>query len=237
MLNDQLVGGMLSSSLVPVFRLRTLRIAGALARIQSGLHDHLSVSGGATFPGVDCPVGGKGSGKVGPRILGSGHVYDSHHFAGGLSVNIAGLFSPLRDAAFRFPFLPALSTTPLWLPSSFSMGAARCNSRWRWGCWLRSAGGFQIPGLRGQPRRRELPFQLKGLFPLHPALLQMAKLYLPIRGRPSGRPGRCRAEFQPCLANGSNGRWMKYAALIRSHWVGRHRCLSPSCRHSRACRR
>lgn len=226
MLNDQLVGGMLSSSLVPVFsgyarsedREELWHVFSQVFTIISLFLVVLVIFLELAAPWV-------------ARVLGRGLAPEYLDLATSMIritspavflLNIAGLFSAILYAMQRFRF-PAFTSAVynatmvavIILYGRSSLGTKSLAVGLLVATLAQAAS--QIPGLRGiRPQgRRELPFQLKGLFPLHPALLQMAKLYLPIGAGLLVDQAAVALSFNLASRTGPSGiAWMKYAATL-----------------------
>lgn len=226
MLHDQLVGGMLSSSLVPVFsgyarsedREELWRVFSQVFTIISLLLASLVIFLELAAPWV-------------ARVLGRGLAPEYLDLATSMIritspavflLNVAGLFSAVLYAMQRFR-LPAFTSA---VYNATMVAVIILYGRSPLGTKSLAVGllvatlaqaAFQIPGLRGMRTqgRRELPFRLKTLFPLHPALLQMGQLYLPIGAGLLVDQAAVALSFNLASRTGPSGiAWMKYAATL-----------------------
>ncbi|MHB1319090.1 MAG: murein biosynthesis integral membrane protein MurJ [Anaerolineae bacterium] len=228
MLNDQLVGGMLSSSLVPVFsdyarsedREELWRVFGHVFTIIALLLAGLVVFLEFAAPSV-------------ARVLGRGLAPEYLDLATSMIritapavflLNVAGLFSAVLYAMQRFR-LPAFTSAVynatmvavIILYGRSSLGT-RSLAVGLLAATLAQA-AFQIPGLyRMRPRGARLPAserRLPSLFPLHPALVQMGRLYLPIGAGLLVDQAAVALSFNLASRTGPSGiAWMKYAATL-----------------------
>lgn len=226
MLHDQLVGGMLSSSLVPVFsgyarsedREELWRVFSQVFTIISLLLAVLVVFLELAAPWV-------------ARVLGRGLAPEYRDLATSMIritspavflLNIAGLFSAILYAMQRFR-LPAFTSA---VYNATMVAVVILYGRSALGTKSLAVGllvatlaqaAFQLPGLRGMRTQggRALPFRLKALFPLHPALLQMGQLYLPIGAGLLVDQAAVALSFNLASRTGPSGiAWMKYAATL-----------------------
>ena len=223
MLHDQLVGGMLSSSLVPVFsdyarsedQEELWRVFGhvltIIALFLAGLVALLEFAA----PSV-------------ARILGRGLDPEFLDLATSMIritapavflLNMAGLFSAVLYSLQRFR-LPAFSSavynatmvTVIVMYGRSSLGTRSLAVGLLVATLAQAA--FQLPGLlRMRPKGMRL--RLQSPFPLHPALLQMGRLYLPIGAGLLVDQAAVALSFNLASRTGPSGiAWMKYAATL-----------------------
>lgn len=218
MLYDQLVGGMLSASLVPVFSdyadsddkdglgevfghvltLLILLLGGVVLLLEIG------APAVARMLGTELPPEYLAMASSMIRITAPAVIF----------LNVAGLLSAVLHALQRFR-LPAFTgaiynasmVVVILALATSSLGARTL----AWGLLLATIAqvAFQIPGLLG------LRLRLRSPFPLHPALKQVGRLYLPIGVGLLADQFAVGLSFNLASRTGPSGiAWMKYAAKL-----------------------
>jgi putative peptidoglycan lipid II flippase len=226
MLNDQLVGGMLSSSLVPVFsdyarsedREELWRVFSHVFTIISLILAGLVVFLELAAPNV-ARVLGKG---LAPQYLDLATSMIRITAPAVFLLNIAGLFSAVLYARQRFR-LPAFTSA---VYNATMVAVIILYGRTALGTRALAVGllaatlaqaAFQLPGLRGMRpgRLKGTRVRLQSPLPLHPALVQMGRLYLPIGAGLLVDQAAVALSFNLASRTGPSGiAWMKYAATL-----------------------
>ncbi|HHE71436.1 MAG TPA: murein biosynthesis integral membrane protein MurJ [Chloroflexi bacterium] len=218
MLNDQLVGGMLSSSLVPVLsgyaqgedRRELWRVLGQLLLL-------LSMILGVLVVGLEVAA------PIVAQALGRGLPQESLALATAmvrmtapavLFLNLAGLLSAALYALqrFRLPAFTGAVYNAVMVIAIILLGRSGLGVRALAVGLLAATVAqllLQLPGLRG------VRFEVHSLFPLHPALLQVGKLYFPIGVGLLMDQASVALSFNLASRTGPSGiAWMKYAATL-----------------------
>jgi len=218
MFYDQLVGGMLSSALVPIFSdYAHTKDHAELWRLLNFLLTFITIILGAVVMLVEFAA------PTISRILGNG--LDAEYLTLATQMiritapaifflNVAGLFSASLYALQRFT-LPAFNAA-IYNASMILViilfGRTRLESRaLALGLLIASIAqvAFQLTGLRNAR------LQLRALFPLHPALRKVGQLYLPIGLGLLVDQFAVALSFNLASRTGASGiAWMKYAATI-----------------------
>jgi putative peptidoglycan lipid II flippase len=218
MLYDQLVGGMLSSSLVPVFSdYASTDDTHELWRLLSNMISFVAIllGGIVLLLEIFAPWVAQALGRgLAPEYLGLATNMVRITAPAVFFLNIAGLLSAALYGLRRFA-LPAFTAavynaTLLVVIVLFGRGALGVRTL---AVGLLSATIvqtlFQLPGLRG------IRLQLYSPFPLHPALVQVARLYLPIGLGLLVDQFAVALSFNIASRTGESGiAWMKYAATL-----------------------
>ncbi len=218
MLYDQLVGGMLSASLVPVFSdyarsededelweifgqvLSILMLVlGAVVLLLQ-----LAAPRVAHILGTDLP----------PEYLALATSMIRITAPAVLFLNVAGLFSATLYALqrFRLPAFTGAAYNAVMVLIVVVLGTGPLGARTlAVGLLIATVAQvvLQLPGLRG------VRLRLRSPFPLHPALVQMGKLYLPIGVGLLADQFAVGLSFNLASRTGASGiAWMKYAAKL-----------------------
>ena len=218
MLNDQLVGGMLSSSLVPVFsdyahgedQEELWRVLGSMFTVVAVLLGVVVLLLELAAPWV-------------ARILGVGLSPEYLALATSmiritgpavLFLNVAGLVSAALYALqrFRLPAFTSAVYNATMVVVIVILGRGPLGAR-TLAVGLLAATvaqlAFQLPGLRG------IRLALRSPFVVHPALFQVAKLYLPIGAGLLVDQAAVALSYNLASRTGPSGiAWMKYAATL-----------------------
>lgn len=218
MFYDQFVGGLLNSALVPVFsdyatredRKELWRVFGFVLSFVTFTLGAIVLLVEATAPWI-------------AQLLGKGLDPQYLHLATAmiritapvvLFLNVAGLISSVLYALRRFT-LPAFTAAIFNATVVFIvllLGRSSLGARTLAVGWLAAGLAqvvFQLPGLRGARLRLRSPF------PLHPALVKMGQLYLPIGLGLLVDQFAVAISFNIASRTGPSGiAWMKYAATL-----------------------
>lgn len=217
MFYDQLVGGMLSSALVPIFSdYARLDDHDELWKLLGFLLTLLTLVLGVVVLGVmlAAPVIAQLLGKgLDPQYLALAAQMIRVTAPAVFFLNVAGLLSASLYALQRFT-LPAFNAAiynATLVIVIVVFGRLLDTSALAWGLLAASIVqvAFQWPGLRGTRLRLRSPF------PLHPALLKVGKLYLPIGLGLLVDQAAVALSFNLASRTGPSGiAWMKYAATL-----------------------
>jgi len=218
MLYDQLIGGMLSSSLVPVFSdYARSDDVDELWRLLSNMVAVVAIflGGVVLLLEIFAPWVTRALGKgLAPEYLGLAVQMVRITAPAVFFLNIAGLLSAALYGLRRFA-LPAFTAavynaTLLVVIVLFGRGALGTRTL-AVGLLAATIAQtlFQLPGLRGTRLRLRSPF------PLHPALAQVGRLYLPIGLGLLVDQFAVALSFNIASRTGESGiAWMKYAATL-----------------------
>ena len=217
MFYDQFVGGLLNSALVPVFSdYAHDEDRAELWRVLSFVFSFITLVLGAAVLLVEIAapwiarVLGKG---LDPQYLDLATAMIRITAPAVFFLNMAGLFSSVLYAQQRFT-LPAFTAAVFNATVVVVIFAGHKTLDTRalavgWLCASIAQMLFQWPGLRGARLRLRLPF------PLHPALIKMGQLYLPIGLGLLVDQGAVALSFHIASQTGPSGiAWMKYAATL-----------------------
>jgi len=217
MFYDQLVGGLLNSALVPVFsdyardenREELWRVLGFVFSLITLLLGVLVLLVEIAAPWI-ARVLGKG---LDPQYLDLATAMIRITAPAVFFLNVAGLFSSVLYALQRFT-LPAFTAAVFnaTVVAVIFVGHKTLGARTLAAGWLCASIAqmlFQWPGLKGA----RLQFRLS--FPLHPALVKMGQLYLPIGLGLLVDQAAVALSFNIASRTGPSGiAWMKYAATL-----------------------
>lgn len=217
MFYDQFVGGLLNSALVPVFsdyahekdRAELWRVLSFVLSLITLVLGVLVLFVEIAAPGI-ARVLGKG---LDPQYLDLATAMIRITAPAVFFLNMAGLFSSVLYALQRFT-LPAFTaavfnaTVVVVIFAGHNTLGARALAV-GWLCASIAQMLFQWPGLRGARLR------LHWSFPLHPALVKMGQLYLPIGLGLLVDQAAVALSFHIASQTGPSGiAWMKYAATL-----------------------
>ncbi|MEJ5309459.1 MAG: murein biosynthesis integral membrane protein MurJ [Anaerolineae bacterium] len=217
MFYDQFVGGLLNSALVPVFSdYARDEDRAELWRVLSFVFSFITLVLGAAvlFVEIAAPwiarVLGKG---LDPQYLDLATAMIRLTAPAVFFLNMAGLFSSVLYALQRFT-LPAFTAAVfnatvvvVIFAGNKALGTRALAVGWL--CASIAQMLFQWPGLRGARLRLRLTF------PLHPALVKMGQLYLPIGLGLLVDQAAVALSFNIASRTGPSGiAWMKYAATL-----------------------
>jgi len=218
MLYDQLVGGMLSAALVPVFSDYARRddpeeLWDVIGHVYSILT--VLLGGVVLLLAIAAPTVA--------QILGKGLPPDYLSMATSMIritapavffLNVAGLLTAALQALqrFRLPAFAAAVYNATMVVVIVALGRSPLGPRTLAVGLLVATivqASFQLPGLRG------IRLRIRSPFPLHPALIQVGRLYLPIGvGLLMDQAARA-LSFNLASRTGPSGiAWMKYAATL-----------------------
>jgi putative peptidoglycan lipid II flippase len=218
MFYDQLVGGMLSSALVPVFSdYASLEDNSELWRLLNVLLSLVTVvlGGVVVLVVIASPWIAQALGKgLDPRYRDMATAMIRLTAPAVFFLNVAGLFSAALYALQRFA-LPAFNAAvynAVLVLVVLLLGHSTLGARaLALGVLVASVAqvAFQLPGLSAARLRWRSPF------PLHPALIDMGKLYLPIGLGLLVDQFAVALSFNIASRTGESGiAWMKYAATL-----------------------
>ena len=217
MFYDQFVGGLLNSALVPVFsdyahdedRTELWRVLGFVLSLITLVLGVVVLFVEITAPWI-ARVLGKG---LDPQYLDLAATMIRITAPAVFFLNMAGLFSSVLYALQRFT-LPAFTAAVFNATVVVVIFAGHKTLDTRalavgWLCASVAQMLFQWPGLRGARLRLRLSF------PLHPALVKMGQLYLPIGLGLLVDQSAVALSFNIASRTGPSGiAWMKYAATL-----------------------
>jgi len=218
MLYDQLVGGMLSAALVPVFSDYARRddpeeLWDVIGHVYSILT--LLLGGVVLLLEVSAPTVARILGKgLSPYYLSMATSMIRITAPAVFFLNVAGLLSAALQALqrFRLPAFAGAIYNATMVVVIIALGRSPLGSRTLAVGLLTATvvqAAFQLLGLRG------IRLRIRSPFPLHPALIQVGLLYLPIGVGLLVDQAAVALSFNLASRTGPSGiAWMKYAATL-----------------------